>query len=145
MERNDKRRSAARNHVEIHLLLTWWISDERRFPIIVRFSYCVEDPFAAVIEFMPQGFPGACWRVARELLDVECGVSGPGDVQAWAGDGNGGERTVFLCVVSAGRSALFEAPRAPLRAWLASTYDLVPAGTEGERIDWDGLLEQLLG
>ncbi|MFF3313435.1 SsgA family sporulation/cell division regulator [Streptomyces sp. NPDC002952] len=145
MAENDESDAAARNYIEMHLLLTWWVSDDRRVPIIGRFSYCADDPFAAEIEFIPHDCQGTRWRVARDLLDVDFGVSGPGDVQAWAGNGTGGERTVFLSVVSDGWSALFEAPRAPLRAWLSATYDLVPAGTEGDRIDWDRHLEQLLG
>lgn len=33
--------------------------------------------------------------------------------------------------------AVLEADVAPVRDWLVGTFQLVPAGTEGDHIDWD--------
>jgi hypothetical protein len=45
---------------------------------------------------------------------------------------------------SPGTTALFEVSLPKLEAWLLSTFDLVPPGTELDRTDWDLLLEHLL-
>ncbi|MFD7284081.1 hypothetical protein ACFV80_45715 [Streptomyces sp. NPDC059862] len=46
---------------------------------------------------------------------------------------------------SRGMTALFEVSLSTLEAWLLSTYDLVPPGTELDGFDWDPFVERLLG
>lgn len=51
---------------------------------------------------------------------------------------------VYMRLESRGMAALFEVSLPHLEAWLLSTFNVVPPGTELDRTNWDLLVERLL-
>ncbi|MFJ1754772.1 SsgA family sporulation/cell division regulator [Kitasatospora sp. NPDC088134] len=105
-----------------------------------EWHYRPDDPYAVRLEFGPET-AGACWVLSREMLvaALSCPV-GEGDIQlAPTEDG-------LLCLALGSRAGvvLLSTEAAPVEQFLNATAELVPFGTESERIDWDGGLAALL-
>jgi hypothetical protein len=81
------------------------------------------------------------WLLARDLLAAGLfAATGDGDVRVepWPGDG-----LLVTLDSPSGHAVLLLDARHAERALLGS-YALVPDGTEGERLDWDGELAEVL-
>ncbi|QLE74733.1 SsgA family sporulation/cell division regulator [Streptomyces rectiverticillatus] len=115
---------------------------DRAVPAQLR--YVPSDPFAVHIAFPPvASLDGADveWVFARETL--ACGLIAPtggGDVHVWP---CGPDRTVLEFHAVEG-VAMVQIGTAELRRFLARSYALVPAGSEGGHLDVDGDLAALL-
>lgn len=108
------------------------------------FSYDEADPFAITVLFRSRDsiIP---WAFARELL--ERGVTEPvgeGDVHIWPSLTRDGRAVTVLELSSDDGAFLAQARTRDVLAFLARTYDLVPAGTEDTRLDLDQLVAELL-
>ncbi|MFB7950393.1 SsgA family sporulation/cell division regulator [Kitasatospora phosalacinea] len=102
--------------------------------------YRPDDPYAVSLDFGPRA-AGAGWVLSREMLLAALhGPVGEGDIHfAPVDDG-------LLCLVlgGAGGSVVLTVDCAAIAGFLAVTLELVPLGSEFERIDWDGVLAALL-
>ncbi|WP_331254554.1 SsgA family sporulation/cell division regulator [Streptomyces halstedii] len=82
------------------------------------------------------------WTFARELLDQ--GLTAPtgiGDVKISPIDQS---RRFRIELESPSGYACLEGPAASVKAWLAKTFEAVPAGRESESVDLDSFLAQVL-
>ncbi|OQD55549.1 sporulation protein SsgA [Streptomyces phaeoluteigriseus] len=126
--------------LEFHMI----VSPERSVPVPARLGYRSDDPFAVHVSFHINSEYPVHWTFARELL-VE-GVFRPcghGDVRVWPTK-VGGRGVVLMALSSPDGDALLEAPAAQVSAWLERTLRVVPPGTEGEQLELDEALTELL-
>jgi hypothetical protein len=115
----------------------------RRRSITVTFRYDPRDPFAVtlLIPVKRDGF--VKWVLARELLnDGRLGVEGPGGDVTVSPAASPGEVVIDLLSPS-GHAAVWVADE-DVTQFLTATYQLVPAGTEADRINWARELPDLL-
>jgi hypothetical protein len=84
------------------------------------------------------------WIFARDLLAAGLGrVAGDGDVRVWPS--TAANRDVLnLALSSPFGQAHFEAPLTAMTGFLLRTFEVVPAGREGEFIDIEGELNDML-
>ncbi len=116
-------------------------------PVVADLSYAANDPWAVTVAFQTGGEGDGVveWMFARQLLtDGLAGTVGEGDVRVWPAVSSG-ERVLNLAMASPSGSALFEIDRDALMEFLQQTYLAVPTGSEGEAVDLDVELAQLLG
>lgn len=120
------------------------VPDHGGVPLTASLYYRGDDPYAIRIAFHVGMDDPVEWIFARDLLAVGLHHhSGEGDVQVWPS--TGAHRDVLnISLSSPFGQALFEAPRAALTGFLLRTFDVVPGGREGEFIDIDGELHDLL-
>ncbi|QVQ55157.1 SsgA family sporulation/cell division regulator [Spiractinospora alimapuensis] len=115
-------------------------------PLVARLEYTAADPYAVTVAFHVGEDEPVEWIFARELLTV--GIVrevGDGDVRVWPSQEDG-ERNISIALSSPFGHAQFSAPVPPLAEFLHRTYEIVPAGHEGEVVDLDDEIEQhLLG
>ena len=102
--------------------------------------YDLIDPYAVRAEFQ---LPGAsnCWVFGRELLAR--GLRRPvgdGDVRIWPVDGDG----LRMTLLSPDGEALVQADASGVEEFLRQTYALCPDGREGEHVDVDAVLRNML-
>lgn len=103
--------------------------------------YSEDDPYAIRFAFHVGLDDPVEWVFARELLDPGPGETrGIGDVRIWPSAGG----VLNLDLSSPSGQARFEAPAAGISAFLRRTFEIVPAGQEGRRIDIDTELNELL-
>lgn len=112
--------------------------------------YTCDDPYAVQVNFRaggPSGEESVEWTFARQLLtDGVTQAAGEGDVKVWPADAEDGSGAVVcLGLESPSGRALFEVPIAELVEFLTRTYALVPTGCEGEYVDVEAALAELLG
>jgi sporulation and cell division protein SsgA len=116
---------------------------EAAAPVVTRWSYCADDPYAVTIEIQTRGDRWVDWVLARELL-VE-GLSEPagiGDVRVRpASMGEWDVTLVEIC--SPDGHALLEVDRDLLQQFVQATIDLVPLGSEGMVVDIDAEIEKI--
>jgi len=108
--------------------------------------YSRRDPYAVRVSF-DAGLGGPVeWVLGRDLLAAALeGPEGIGDVRAWPSRGAaGGERVLVIVLAPPEGSARFEAGAAGIEAFLARTFELVPAGQESGCLDLDAELAELL-
>ncbi|GAA4001199.1 SsgA family sporulation/cell division regulator [Streptomyces plumbiresistens] len=130
--------------VERELELRLILSPERGISVPALLSYHTDDPYAIHIAFHINSDHPVHWTFARELL-VE-GVFRPcghGDVRVWPTK-VAGRSVVLMALSSPDGDALLEAPTPQVSAWLERTLRVVPPGTEGEQLEIDEALDQLL-
>jgi len=125
-------------------------------PIMAGLCYRRQDPYAVTMAFgvADAGEP-VTWTFARDLLAAALhGPEGIGDVRAWpsaapadqaAGEASEGEEILNIVLGSPSGRARFEAYAAEIAAFLARTYQLVPAGQEPAFLNLDAELTELLG
>jgi hypothetical protein len=110
--------------------------------------YSREDPYAIRIAFHVGLDEPVEWIFARDLLarGIE-GREGLGDVQVWPSAGTeGGEpgSVLNLELSSPFGQAHFEAPVKDVADFLRKTYQIVAAGEEGDHVDVEAELTDLL-
>jgi hypothetical protein len=103
-----------------------------------RWCYDPADPYAIALSVRHRG-RWRDWLLARDLLAAGLlAATGAGDVRVEPFPGDG---LLVTLDSPSGHAALLLDARHAERALLGS-YELVPDGTEGERLDWDtGLIE----
>ncbi len=130
--------------VSTELDLRLVVPDHAAVPLVASLSYRGDDPYAVRMAFHVGTDEPVEWIFARELL-----TAGPenltrdGDVQVWPAAGADGE-VLNIALSSPFGKALFEAPAAGVAAFVRRTYDLVPAGREGDFADIESEIDELL-
>jgi hypothetical protein len=116
-----------------------------RLPMRAAFHYDPGDPLTVDVCLRPPHGPTVTWVISRDLLfEGTQGHTGMGDVRLWPSPTHP-RPVMYMQLESRGMTALFEVSLSTLEAWLLSTYDLVPPGTELDGFDWDLFVERLLG
>lgn len=112
-------------------------------PLTATLRFEASDPFAVEATFRA-GEESISWVLGRDLLaDGLHGDCGEGDVRVWP-TVDRGRHVVMLQLSSPDGSALLAADANGLDAFLRRTYDAVPLGFEGDHLDMDTVLDQLL-
>jgi hypothetical protein len=135
-----------RTVVEREMTMKMIVSAQRHAPVLARLRYATDDPYAVHVAFHAGTDRPVHWAFARDLL-VEglFRACGQGDVRVWPGRGvECGAPVLLLALSSPGGDALLEAPADEVSGWLAHTLRMVPRGREGELLDLDGPLAELL-
>ncbi len=130
--------------VSAELGLRLVVPEHTAVPLVASLSYRGDDPYAVRMAFHVGMDEPVEWIFARELLVAgpEAG-SGDGDVQVWPAPGTDGE-VLNIALSSPFGQALFEAPAAAIAEFVQRTYQIVPAGREGEFVDLESELKELL-
>jgi hypothetical protein len=113
-------------------------------PLTASLYYRGDDPYAIRMAFHVGTDDPVEWIFARDLLaeGLDC-VAGDGDVRVWPS--TAAYRDVLNLVLSSPfGQAHFEAPLTALTGFLLRTFEVVPAGREGEFIDIEGELNDML-
>jgi hypothetical protein len=112
-------------------------------PLTASLYYRGDDPYAIRMAFHVGTDDPVEWIFARDLLAEGLdGVAGDGDVRVWPS--TAAHRDVLNLVLSSPfGQAHFEAPLTALTGFLLRTFEVVPAGSEGEFIDIDGELNDM--
>jgi hypothetical protein len=122
--------------------------DDLTVPLTARLDYDTQDPYAIVLSLDAGREEPVEWTFSRELLAAALHApEGIGDVRAWpskSGQGAVQEKVLNIELGSPDGHALFEASAAGIGAFLARTYEVVPAGQESAFIDFDAELTELL-
>ena len=113
-------------------------------PLNASLYYRGDDPYAIRMAFHVGTDDPVEWIFARDLLAEGLdGTAGDGDVRVWPS--TAAHRDVLnLALSSPFGQAHFEAPLTALTGFLLRTFEVVPAGREGEFIDIDGELNDML-
>jgi hypothetical protein len=108
------------------------------------FAYDPDAPLVVGVTFFDQGGRPVTWSIGRDLLQQGLhSMSGIGDIQVWPSL-LAEQATAWLQLFPGDVAALFELPVAPLATWLEHTYEVVPAGTEMNRLGLDDFVAGLL-
>ena len=113
-------------------------------PLTASLYYRGDDPYAIRMAFHVGTDDPVEWIFARDLLaeGLDC-VAGDGDVRVWPS--TAAHRDVLnLELSSPFGQAHFEAPLTAMTGFLLRTFEVVPAGREGEFIDIEGELNDML-
>lgn len=114
-------------------------------PVDAELRYSASDPFAVEALFDTGESQWVRWVFARDLLAGGLvGSAGEGDVSVAPAQDEGGRRVVHVQLSSPEGMAVLEAPARAVADFLAATYDLVPAGLEGEHLHIDDTVDALL-
>jgi hypothetical protein len=126
--------------VELHL-----VTSGSPVPVSADLSYDPADPFAVGVSLRTEGSPAVAWVVARDVLaDGLTMPAGDGDIGVWPSTSRG-SAVVCLSLSSPDGHALLFGAHADVSEFVERTYAEVPAGTESDLIDMDGLIDHLLG
>ncbi|MGW4383996.1 SsgA family sporulation/cell division regulator [Kitasatospora sp. NPDC004531] len=132
--------------VEETLLLRIALDEEQVGEVRTRFRYDAAAPYEVRLTFHPGRPDEADWFFARDLLrDGLDSLSGQGDVKLWPTHCPCHGLTLHVALESPHGSALLEASRPQVKAWLERTYLIVPDGQEPELSPSDEELARLLG
>jgi hypothetical protein len=106
--------------------------------------YDAADPFAITACF-DTGDAKVLWVFGRELLDQgRYEPTGDGDVHVWPCLSARGESVTIIELSSPDGEALLQARTLDINEFLRHTEEVVPLGAEGELIDFDTAVAQLL-
>jgi hypothetical protein len=121
-------------------------------PLVASLFYSGDDPFAIRIAFHVGLDEPVEWIFARDLLAE--GIkdrTGLGDVQVWPSAATAdpasdetGQQVLNIELSSPFGQAHFEAPVNEISDFLRRTYRIVEAGQEGEHVDVESELDDLL-
>ncbi|MFF0050741.1 SsgA family sporulation/cell division regulator [Streptomyces sp. NPDC005498] len=119
------------------------MNSEHSLGLHCELSYDAEIPLAVALAFDAGGERPVRWVLDRQLLaDGLTTLVGDGEVALWPMPDSGTGRSSFcLRVGERDRAALFEIPAEPVVRWLASTWNLVPRGTEPDGVRWEELVQ----
>jgi hypothetical protein len=163
--------SSATVAAELSLLLV--VPEHGRIPLTASLYYRGDDPYAIRMAFHVGLDDPVEWIFARDLLAAGLSSPcGEGDVRVWPETGTGpslpgrharpaqsgpGAPDAVSAVLPDGRAGVlnitlsspfgqahFQAPLAPLTGFLLRTFEVVPAGREGEFINIENELNTLL-
>ncbi|MFJ3669529.1 SsgA family sporulation/cell division regulator [Streptomyces sp. NPDC090106] len=133
--------------VTLRLTADVMLGPDARVAVPAAFAYDPREPFAVRLRLPGTGDEEHNdWYFARDLLQE--GLRRP----AGAGDvlirptrrPTGGQDLALLLRTDEG-AALLHLPAQPVRAWLVRTWEALPPGEEGTRLDWDEAASALLG
>jgi len=130
--------------VSAELGLSLVVPEHGAVPLVASLDYCADDPYAIKMSFHVGADEPVEWIFGRELLAA--GIEAPtgeGDVQVWPDDTEGAD-ILNIALSSPFGEAHFEAPLSDTAEFLKSTYGIVPAGAEGDFIDLDSELDDML-
>ena len=130
--------------VSAELGLSLVVPEHGAVPLVASMCYSADDPFAIRMAFHVGADEPVEWIFARELLSAGLhGPAGEGDVQVWPSD-DAGLEVLNLALSSPFGEAHFEAPRVATAGFLRRTYEMIARGREGEFLDLDTELDDLL-
>jgi hypothetical protein len=116
---------------------------EAAAPVVTRWNYRTDDPFAVTLEIQTRGNRCVDWVLARELLVA--GLSAPagiGDVRVRPA--RLGEWDLTLVEIrSFDGHAVLEVDRDLLRQFVEATIEVVPLGCESTVVDMDAEIEKI--
>ena len=117
----------------------------RSLELAARLGYDVADPFAVRITF-PVASGDVSWLLCRAtLLRGLTAPAGQGDLRAWPSIDEAGRSVVVLEFCSPDGRLAAQAHVDEVQRFLTRTLAAVPAGTEGDHLDLDALVADLLG
>jgi hypothetical protein len=106
--------------------------------------YDAADPYAITMHLEARS-GRVTWAFARELLaEGLYDPVGDGDVQVWPCLSGAGEAVVIIELCSPTGQAMLQTETRAVQAFVAASYDLVPAGQESIHLPMDALVAQLL-
>jgi len=130
--------------VSAELGLSLVVPDHGAVPLVASLYYSADDPYAIRMAFHVGTDEPVEWIFARDLLAVGLeGPAGEGDVQVWPTDDHGRE-LLNIALSSPFGEAHFEAPRSSTAGFLTKTYEVIAPGQEGNYVDVDSELDELL-
>ena len=107
-------------------------------------TYSPVDPFAVTATF-PTATGDVVWTFARDLLaDGLSGPAGEGDVHIWPSLDASGRTTVIIELCTRDGELVAQAVSQDIAQFLSSSFAVVPAGMESDRMDVDQLIARLL-
>ena len=116
----------------------------RPLTFVSSFGYDPRDPYAVWLTFhIPGG--DVHWVMARSLLAKGIDEpTGEGDVCLWPNLDSDGRAVVSMDFHSPEGRLVVEARSKDVYQFLARTWTVVPPGSEGDNVDLDELVEELL-
>ncbi len=119
------------------------VDDGTRVALPARLSYSIEDPYAVTATFRT-GDGQVSWTFARELLrDGIRDMAGYGDIVIRPSHPSRGAQ-VTMTLSSPTGSAVIEASRHQIAAFVSEVYNAVPEDAEWVYLDIDRTIEDLL-
>ena len=119
--------------------------DDVIVPLTTYLHYRRQDPYAIMMSLDTGLEEPVVWALERDLLTAALhSPEGIGDVRAWPSAMPGGEKLLNIELGPPSGYARFEASAAEFGAFLARTYELVPAGQESACLNIDAELTELL-
>jgi hypothetical protein len=107
-------------------------------------GYSSNDPYAVTTTFHTAG-GDVIWTFARDLLIRGLtSPSGDGDVHVWPCLDASGQAVVIVELNSPDGELLVQIPTKDLYRFVNRTLSAVPLGAEGDYLDLDGLINQLM-
>jgi hypothetical protein len=123
-------------------------------PLTAGLFYSSQDPYAVRLSFDAGQEEPVEWTFGRDLLAAALhGPEGMGDVRVWPSAASvdpaeaaagAGERILNIVLGPPTGYARFEASAAGIGAFLAQTFELVPAGREPDCFDLDAEIIEFL-
>jgi Streptomyces sporulation and cell division protein, SsgA len=119
--------------------------DDAIVPLTADLHYSRQDPYAIMMSLNTGLVEPVVWALDRDLLTAALHApEGIGDVRAWPSTMPYGEKLLNIELGPPSGYARFEASAAGFGAFLARTYELVPAGQESACLNIDAELTELL-
>ena len=114
-------------------------------PLVASLYYSSDDPYAIRIAFHVGLDEPVEWIFARDLLAAGAqDREGHGDVTVWPSADDTGSPILNIELSSPFGRARFEAPAREVTDFLDRAYQMIPAGTEGDHVDIEAGLADLL-
>ena len=134
--------------VSAELGLSLMVPEHGAVPLVASVDYCADDPYAIKMAFHVGTDEPVEWIFARELLAEGLeSPAGEGDVKVWpeavAEDAENPD-ILNIALSSPFGEAHFEVSLSSVAEFLKSSYRIIPAGSEGDFIDLDSELDDLL-
>jgi hypothetical protein len=116
---------------------------EAAAPVVTRWTYSSDDPFAVTVEIWTRGNRCVDWVLARELLVAGLNApAGIGDVRVRPANMDEWDVTLIE-ICSPDGHAVLEVDRELLQQFVEATIDAVPLGNEGMVVDIDAEIEKI--
>jgi hypothetical protein len=112
-------------------------------PVVTRWSYSAYDPFAVSLAVRTRHDRWVEWLIGRELVTAALEApAGEGDVRMRPLTVQGYD-IVEIEIRSHDGRAVLEVDRDLLRSFVDATHEMVPTGTEADRMDLDGEIARI--
>lgn len=120
--------------------------DRMIVPLRADLHYSSQDPYAVKLSLDTGTGEPVKWILDRDLLAAGLhGRAGIGEVRAWPSAAfSGGTKILTIVLGPPDGCARFEVGAAGIEAFLARTFELVPAGQEADCLDLEAELVELL-